>query len=234
VKAERQEESIMRAMSAGAMAAVLALTLGCTSGAGAGSGGSTYAIKGVQIEGCECDTYCPCVFQKDATGMDCRGVIGWSIQEGRYRGTDLSGLVMAGVLTKSGKNVEKSMGKWEGILYLPEKASPEQRKALEAIMKDGMGGAFAKLEVKTAPVDIKCPTDDHHEVTVGKVLALKITGLKGANGQVSVIENAPSPLVLPKLYCAKADVHTYDDGVSKWDFAGHNGYYGMFEMKSRQ
>ena len=57
----------MRAISFGAMTVALGFILGCASGGSASSGGgSTYAIKGVQIEGCECDTYCPCVFQKDA------------------------------------------------------------------------------------------------------------------------------------------------------------------------
>ena len=85
-----------------------------------------------------------------------------------------------------------------------------------AILKDQMGGAFAKLETKAAPVEMNCPTDEHHEQAVGKVSTLKITALKGANGKVPVIENAPSPIAPPKTSCAKADVNLYDDGTAKW------------------
>jgi hypothetical protein len=38
--------------------------------------------------------------------------------------------------------------------------------------------------------------------------------------------------LIPKLWCAKAPVHTYDDGTNKWDFSGKNAYYGPFEYKS--
>lgn len=210
--------------------ALAVLSLLC---AGESQDKTPYLMKGMQIEGCECDVYCPCIFSKDATGLDCRSISGWMIQEGNYGKTDLKGLVFAAALTKSGKNIEKAMGKWEGILYLPEKATEEQRKGIESILKEEVGGAFSKLEVKTADVRIACPTPDHHEVTIGKLGELKITGLKGANGQVPVIENAPSPVALPKTFCAKADVNAYNDGVTKWDFAGRNGFYGMFEMKSK-
>lgn len=193
----------------------------------------SYKVTGTQVEGCECKSVCPCAFQGDATEMECRGLLFWNVAEGRYGKIDLKGVMFAAALTKSGKNIEKALGKWEGILYISDKATKEQMKAVEAIVKDQFGPAFGKLEVKTAPIEIKC-AGDHQEAMIGKIGSLKITGIKGANGKITVIENAPSPLVLPMNYCAKADEHTYDDGVSKWDFKGRNGFWGPFEFKSKK
>lgn len=223
----------MRVIQSAVVAVLVGVALGCASSSGSGSGrGTSYLIKGEQVEGCECDVYCPCVFSKDASMNECRGMVGWKVTEGHYAGTDLSGIAFASALTKSGKNMEKAMGKWEGILFLPETASQKQKEAITAILKAEMGPAFGKLEVKTAAVSVTCE-GEHHTVMIGKVGTLKSTALKGAGGKVTVIENAPSPLALPREYCAKSDVNSYDDGMTKWDFAGRNSFYGPFEMKSK-
>ncbi|MBI4564098.1 MAG: DUF1326 domain-containing protein [Planctomycetes bacterium] len=214
------------------------LVVGCVfAGMAAAAGwdtqeGPAYMIKGQQIEGCECDVYCPCIFQKDATADQCRALMAWKITEGKHGNTDLKGVVFAASVTKSGKNIEKAMGKWEGLIFVSDKSSEEQRKAIADILKREFGGAFAKLEVRTAPIEIMGGSEQY-ELKMGQIATMKISALKGKNGQVTVIENAPSPLALPKYYCARADVHTYNDGASKWDFAGRNAYYGGFEMKSK-
>lgn len=208
-----------------AVAAVFAA--GCaTSGSGASGG-----VRGDHVEACECDTYCPCVFSKDATAGECRGIMAWHATEGSFEGTSLAGVTWAASLTKSGKNVEKSLGKLEGVLFLPEKATEAQRKAIGDMMKKDMGAAFAKMDVKVTSIELKGELG-HNELTVGKMITVKISPLKGVNGKVPVLENCPSPLTAatPKIYCGKADVHLYDDGSSKWDFAGHNAYYSMFQM----
>jgi hypothetical protein len=191
-----------------------------------------YAIKGMSFEGCECESVCPCYFQNDATFNDCRGVLAWKVDEGKYGKVDLKGAVFAAALLKSGKNIEKVLGKWEGVVYLSDKSSDEQKAAITAILKAELGGAFGKLDVKTAPLSVKCE-GDKHEVEIGKIATLKIAGIKAPNGKVTSIENASSPLALPKAYCAKSTVNRYDDGAAKWDFAGRNGFYGEFEMKSK-
>lgn len=216
--------------------ALLGAVLGCASSSGTAYGGggqaTGYLLSGDEFESCECDIYCPCIFSKDASFDQCRALIAWRVTEGSYGKTDLKGVVFAASLTKSGKNIEKTMGKWEGVIFVSDKSSEEQRKAIVEVLKKELGGAFAKIDVKTVPIEIK-GSAGHYEVTVGKVATLKISPLKGSNGQVPVIENAPSPLALPKTYCAKADVHTYDDGAAKWDFAGRNAFYGAFAFKSK-
>ena len=128
--------------------------------------------------------------------------------------------------------MEKAMGQWTGIIYVSDKATEAQKNAIVEVLKAEMGAAFAKVEVKSAAVEIQ-RQEDRHEVTVGKVGTLKIKGIKGANGQVMILENPPSPIAPPKLWCAVSETNTYDDGMTKWDFKGRNAFYTDMELKSK-
>jgi hypothetical protein len=191
-----------------------------------------YLIAGDEFEGCECSSVCPCIWSSDATFDECRGLSAWTIKQGHYEGTDLKGLSFAAALTKTGKNLEKSMGQWEGVLFVPESATPAQQQAIETIMKAEMGSGFAKMEVKPTHIEISGKPGSQ-ELKIGTVAHLKVAAIRGPNGQVPKIVNAPSPIALPVIYCAKSEVDTYQDGTNSWDFAGHNSFYGPFEMKAK-
>jgi hypothetical protein len=192
-----------------------------------------YRISGEHVEGCECRSVCPCVFEQDATGDECRAILAYRISEGSYGDVDLDGLVFAFSSTQMGKNIGKSAGRWEGVLYLPSSAREEQRRGLSEIFKREMGSLFAKLEEKV--VDLKLTGEDGaYELTIGDVGRLKTRPILGANGKPTLVKNPPSPLALEKNYCAIAEVHTYDDAGNRWDFAGRNAFYGPFTMESKE
>ncbi len=190
-----------------------------------------YSIRGEEVEGCECDSVCPCVWTQDVTFQDCRSVLVWRIEHGSCGAVDLSGTAFAVALTRSGKNIVKAMGKWEGTLYTDERATEEQKKAIVAIASGKWGKAFSKIDVKSAPIEFR-KDGDRREATVGKVAVLKVAGIPGSDGKIPSIENPPFAII-PKLYCAKADVHTFDDGTTKWDFSGRNAFYGPYEYSGR-
>ena len=217
------------------LCAAAALAAGCSSGPSkpARSGGSVYVLKAHEFEGCECDSVCPCLFQKDTSHGDCKVLMAWSISEGHYKGTDLAGVNFAVAITKSGANMEKNLGKWTGVLYHSDKSSEAQKVGVTEILKAELGGAFEKLEVKTAPIAIK-RNGDHHELTLGTVGSLKIAGIKNQAGAVMAIENVPSPIAPPKVWCGLSEVNTYADGPAKWDLKGRNALYAEFEMASKQ
>lgn len=191
---------------------------------------TAYSIKGEAFEACECQTFCPCVWSKDASFGECRGTAIWTVASGSYGKTDLKGCTFAIAVTKSGRNMVKGLGQWEGVLYVTEKATPEQRAAIEAIVKAKWGAGFAKLDVKSAPVETKI-AGDRRELAMGKIATVKIAAVKNPDGTTPAIENPPFSLY-PKLYCAQAEVHTYDD-AAKWDFAGHNAFFGPFDYASK-
>lgn len=189
-----------------------------------------YSFKGDEFEACSCDIYCPCVWEKDATFEQCRALFGFSVSEGSYGRVDLKGVTFVIAVTKTGKNIVKEMGKWEGVIYVSDNANEGQKKAVVDFLSGKWGKAFAKIDVKSVLMTVKL-SEETKELTMGKVAKLKISALKGGNGKVPVIENPPFALI-SKLYCAKSDVHTYDDGTNNWDFSGKNAYYGPFEYKS--
>jgi hypothetical protein len=209
---------------------VAGLGLGCAHGAAAPEKKESYAIRGQEIEACECESVCPCVWAKDNTFGDCRAVMVWQVESGSYGTTDLQGIAFAVALTKSGKNVVQAMGKWEGTIYVSDKASAEQKNAVVTILSGKWGKAFAKVDVRSAPMELKAD-GERREARIGKVATLKMSGLPGSGGKVPSIENPPFALI-PKLYCAKAETHLFDDGSAKWDFSGRNAFYGPFEYRS--
>lgn len=221
--------------------AALLLVAGCASSDSTNTGTAdtkgkpgAFDIRGDQVEACECDSVCPCVFNKETTYDMCQGWLGLAIREGSYEGTDLAGVNAAIALLRTGKDLGKTMGTWEGAVWISDTASEAQRKGVTAIISSTLGGAFAKgkLTFKAAKIAIS-GTGDHWEMTVGGVGEMKITGIKGADGKVLAVHNSPSPIVMPEYNCCLADSDTFKDGGITWDYKGRNGGYGPFQFKSK-
>jgi hypothetical protein len=189
-----------------------------------------YILKGDQVEGCECESVCPCVFAHDVTFADCRGTLAWHIREGKYGSTDLGGISFAIVLTKSGKNVPKTMGTWEGVIYVSSSATPDQKAGVVDFLSTNWGKAFSKIDVRSEPIDFKAE-GEKYEVRIGKVAMLKTAPLAGAGGKAPTIEHATFSLI-PVLHCATTTENTYDDGKgTKWDFKDRNSFFGPFDYR---
>jgi hypothetical protein len=189
-----------------------------------------YVMKGEQVEGCECASVCPCVFAQDVTFADCRGIMAWHIREGKYGSTDVAGINFAVVLTKSGKNVPKAMGHWEGVIYVSSNASADQKAGVVDFLSTNWGKAFSKIDVRSEPIDFKTE-GEKHEVRIGKIYVLKSAPLGGAGGVAPTIEHAAFSLI-PVLHCAISTENSYDDGKgTKWDFKDRNSFFGPFDYR---
>lgn len=95
----------------------------------------TWQIRGTYFESCNCDAICPCrridgVPGGRSTHGVCLGVLSWLIETGSAGDVDLSGLPVAMAIRYSD---DEPGSPWTWILYLDERAAPEQRAALEAI-----------------------------------------------------------------------------------------------------
>ena len=188
-----------------------------------------YAVKVHEFEGCECYPACPCIFSSDAPFGDCRGIMVFTITEGTYGTTHLKDVSFVAAFTWTGENMDANMGKWKGVEYTSDKATPAEREAIAALSPVIMGNAFGTLEQRTAPIQI-IRQGDIHDLTVGNIARLRIHGIKGPNGKVTKILDAPSPNAYPVEFCAVAEIHTYDDGVTSWSFPGRNGFYADFNL----
>lgn len=187
------------------------------------------AVRGTYLEGCECYSVCPCLWEQDATEDQCRAIMAWRISAGAYNGTSLAGTTFAVSLTKSAKNIGSALGNLEGTLYLPADASDTQREAIRALFAKELGPAFGKSSESVKKITMT-GKDGTFAFEIAGVAKLTTIPLKGAKGGIPSIDNPPSPLGLTKNYCAKSVVHTYDDGKSKWDFGGRNSFFGSFEI----
>jgi hypothetical protein len=192
-----------------------------------------YSVKVHEFEGCECNSVCPCVFSSNTTYGDCRGITVFTFTEGTYGTTELKDVSCVLVFTWAGKNMEATMGKWKGVLYTSDKGTSAEREAVTGLLHLMMGDAFASLEQRTAPILIT-RKDDVHDLTVGTVARLRIHGVKGPNGKITTVLDAPSPLAYPLMSCALADIHTYDDGKSSWSFNGRNGFFADFDLSNKE
>lgn len=189
-----------------------------------------YDIKISEFEGCECNSVCPCIFRSDATYGDCRAVLAFTFT-GTYGDTPLDGVPGVVAVTRSGHNMEANMGTWTGALYTSEKSSQAETAAVHAILNAMLGGAFAQLDMRKAPIQIS-QNGDTHELVMGDIAHLKVTTMRRADGGVTVVENPPSPIAFPRMVCAVSDIHHYNDGTASWSFPGRNAFSSEIVMKS--
>lgn len=98
------------------------------------------------IQSCNCDYGCPCNFNGYPTPGNCEALVGYHIRKGRFEGTKLDGVTFA-----LGAYWPKAIHEGNGVarLYIDEKASPEQQKALEAIASGQHGGGVFEVFPKT-------------------------------------------------------------------------------------
>src|ERR1700686_3298765 len=109
-----------------------------------------WKITGQLEEPRSCDAACPCWFDSKPTKMTCGGGQVLFIEKGNYGKVKLDGLAMANMgQSEEGQTTVGSFGNWHfSYTYIDEKATPEQRKALEAIAAKILPGSASK---KTVP-----------------------------------------------------------------------------------
>src|SRR3954466_10630284 len=106
----------------------------------------SWRIRGSYFESCNCDAICPCR-RVDGAAVGraphgvCTGVLSWLIEEGAADGIALAGLPVALACRYSD---DEPGSPWTWALYLDERASSEQRDALEAIYTGRLGGDAEK------------------------------------------------------------------------------------------
>lgn len=104
-------------------------------------------MKGDWFDACSCNVPCPCGFAQPPTDDHCEGVMAYHIREGEYGGVELDGLNVLAVVEFDGNAWARENPVALGIL-MDERASEEQREALQMVFSGEAGGwmgAFAEL-----------------------------------------------------------------------------------------
>jgi hypothetical protein len=94
-------------------------------------------MRGATFGPCNCDWGCPCNFDAPPTYGHCDGVYVWVVREGRYADISLDGLFFAWAGHSPGP---LHKGDVTAVLLVDERATDEQRAALENLWRSGKSG----------------------------------------------------------------------------------------------
>jgi hypothetical protein len=197
-----------------------------------------WKVSGQLEEACSCDAACPCWFDSKPTKMNCSGGFAIFIDKGSYGNVPLDGLGAAFIgASKAGTTMMESLGDWDFVtMYIDEKANPEQRKALEAIMRSTAPPAApaARTSVKYISITRKIEGPEHI-VTLGAYGGFSAHLLPGGMGGTSKIVNPPGADPMHKEYQqGRTTKQTYTDSGQKWDWSNSNYMYGTFDTNSEE
>ncbi|MBX3667034.1 MAG: DUF1326 domain-containing protein [Rhodocyclaceae bacterium] len=192
-----------------------------------------WKVSGTYFEACSCEAPCPCNFLGPPTEGECKVVLAWHIDHGRYEGIDLSGLNVAMFGYAPG---HMQHAKWSVALYTDERASAEKANALARIFSGQDGGHLGALGpfigtvlgVKAAAIEYAAE-GRKRSMSIAGVADASVEAIEGQGGRVAEVHNAPFTVVpdVP-LVASRASRMRYDDYGFKVDISGRNGYYSPF------
>jgi hypothetical protein len=105
-----------------------------------------WEISGSYLESCNCEAICPCrrvggrAGGRSTTGT-CLGALSWAIASGQVGDVDVAGLNAVIALHYED---DEPRSPWDFHLYVDERGSEEQRKALEDVLLGRLGGTPEK------------------------------------------------------------------------------------------
>jgi hypothetical protein len=194
-----------------------------------------WKISGELEEACSCNAACPCWFNSLPSRMNCGGVQVLFIKKGHYGKTKLDGLALAHFgQSPDGQTMMESFGKWNfSYLYIDEKATPEQREALEAIGKTVMPFASSgNAKIQYAPITRTVEGKDN-KITVGSAGTFQGHPVEGGLGGYPKIVNPPGADPIHHEYTqGQAAKLIYSDAGQNWNLEGKNYMRGQFTVTS--
>ena len=101
-----------------------------------------WKLDGSYFEACNCEATCPCIFLSPPTEGECKAIVSWHIDKGKYEDINLDNLNVALFVHSPGNMVE---GNWEVALYLDDNADKAQQEILAKIFSGQAGGHPGKL-----------------------------------------------------------------------------------------
>ena len=196
-----------------------------------------WKISGTYFETCNCAAACPCVFLSAPTEGNCTVLLAWHIDKGDFGAVGLNGL-NAVLLAQSPGHMMQT--KWRVALYLDERASAEQQKALGGIFSGQSGGHLAALApligevlgVKTAAIQYSAK-GKQRSLRIPNIAEAEIEAMEGHGGALVTIANHPFAAVPgePAVVGTSKRLKFDDHGISL-DISGRNGFYSAFAYQS--
>jgi hypothetical protein len=201
-----------------------------------------WKMKGPEVANCNCAWGCPCQFNSLPTHGDCRAMTAMRIDKGHYGDVKLDGLKWVMTAAWPGPIHE---GKGRTQFVVDEKATSEQRAALEAILhgKDTVeGGTFLwvfhtmsieHLPTLYKPIQFDCDVDK-------RVATVIVPGLMETKGEpirnpMTKAEHRAKLVLAASFEFAEAEFasgDTHAKGDVKLDFTGTHAHFANLQLST--
>jgi hypothetical protein len=166
---------------------------------------TAYRLKAQSVEACSCAHGCNCQFGGTPNEGICEFVIGYEVEEGRFGNVDLGGF-RAVVAAKYPNAIHEAHGHL--VLFVDERASPEQVTAFTTILSGQAGGM---------PWEALAGTIERFEGPIAKPIDIAIDGQRAHIRIPGAVELETTPLRNP-VTGEEKEVHiTYPKGGFFWD-----------------
>lgn len=192
-------------------------------------------VRGLLFENCSCTLVCPghMHFSQNCTHERCKGYWAVRVDEGRFGEVTLAGTRAVIAFDSPQRMID---GGWTQTIIIDEAASPDQRRALEAILTGRAGGPWEKLAAfvaKSQPTEFRRIEFVDEGPTKGASIVdrLKtvVTAIRGRDRSKPVLfQNIFNQIHAPTQVIALGDAE-YDDGVIRFTNTGSHGLFSSFE-----
>jgi hypothetical protein len=198
----------------------------------------SWKITADYFENCNCNVICPCIATPDlhADYEVCHAPMISRIVEGEFDGVRLDGLSFV-ILIEAPQVM--TQGNWRVGYYLDERATGEQRGALEALVTGEAGGPPAfiasmrgeHLGVKWVPIEFE-GEGNHWQASVPGLLDFEVESVVTTeSGEPVVVENVNHPMAvdgrLPIGKSVKGVMSDADFGLV-YENTGRNGHFNRY------
>jgi hypothetical protein len=198
-----------------------------------------YRLEGRLLEVCTCNVICPCWVGADPDGGTCDGTLSWHFDKGEIDGVDVSGLTLA-ILCHIPGNILK--GNWRAVVFVDEKASPQQEEAILNAFTGKLGGPIAEfaqligevIAVERVPITFEVEKGKGR-LRIGSAVTADIEPFQGATGRATTLhDTAISVIPGSPAYVGKAPVYkaTSPDLGLDIDLHDHSSVQGAFLFES--
>lgn len=146
-------------------------------------------ITGNYMEARTADVYTgPCFANGEAELVGREAVLGWKISNGAWRGVNLEGLGVVGVIRSLHTlgNIHEPVNPAIAVLIVDSRANPAQRQALEAFAKHMGGDLFRDVvQVDYAPIELTIQDGNIHggaaKLTAGSLASIQTRAMSEAD-----------------------------------------------------
>ena len=195
----------------------------------------TYRLEGRLLEVCTCGVLCPCWVGADPDGGTCDGTLSWHFDKGEIDGVDVSGLTIA-ILCHIPGNILK--GNWRAVIFVDEKASPQQEEAILNAYTGKLGGPVAEfaqligevVAVERVPITFEVEKGKGR-LQIGSAVTADVEPFQGATGRDTTLHDTVfSSIPGSPAYVGKAPVYKATSPVLGLDIDlhDHNAVQGSF------